>query len=279
MDNTAGIKNDNSEKKLIISEKGRFKELKDILDLPADKPIVIAGPCSVESYAGFEEIAIFLKENGVKCIRGGAYKPRTSPYDFQGLREHGLKIMSEVARKYNLITITEVIDTKHIDLVAKFADIMQIGARNMQNYELLKEVGATGRPVMLKRGLCATMDEFMLAAEYIALNGNKNIILCERGIRTFETKTRNTLDISAIPIIKKETCLPIVVDLSHSLGRKDIINPIAKAVLAAGADGIMVEVHPDPDTALSDRKQQLNFFEFTDLISWVYKEINPLSSE
>lgn len=262
MENSNYINN----KKLLISEKDKFATLTEVLNLPSNKLVVIAGPCSVEKYSVFEEIVLFLKKVGVPCIRGGAYKPRTSPYDFQGLREDGLKILNEVTRKHSLFTITEVVDTRHVELVSKYADIIQIGSRNMYNYELLKEVGISGHPVMLKRGFNATIDEFMLAAEYIALNGNRNIILCERGIRTFETKTRNTLDISCIPIIKQETSLSIVTDLSHSLGRKDIIYPIAKAVIAAGTDGIMIEVHPDPDTALSDGRQQMNMIEFSDFI-------------
>ena len=266
MENSNYVSN-STKKKLLISGKDKFASLTDVLNLPANKLAVIAGPCSVESYSGFEEVAIPLKEIGIRCIRGGAYKPRTSPYDFQGLREDGLKILNEVAKKHDLFTITEVVDTRHVELVSKYADIMQIGSRNMHNYELLKEVGISGHPVMLKRGFNATIEEFMLAAEYIVLNGNRNIILCERGIRTFETKTRNTLDISCIPIIKLETSLSIVADLSHSLGRKDIIYPIAKAVIAAGADGIMVEVHPDPDTALSDGKQQMNMNEFNEFIN------------
>ena len=254
-------------KKLLISEKGKFATLAEVLNIPADKLVVIAGPCSVEKHSVFEEIVIFLKEIGVPCIRGGAYKPRTSPYDFQGLREDGLKILNEVAKKHNLFTITEVTDTRHVELVSKYADILQVGSRNMHNYELLKEVGMSRHPVMLKRGFSATIEEFMLAAEYVALNGNRNIVLCERGIRTFETKTRNTLDISCIPIIKQETSLSIVTDLSHSLGRKDIIYPIAKAVIAAGTDGIMIEVHPNPELALSDNKQQMNMDEFSELIN------------
>jgi len=266
MDNIKCISTDDK-KRLLISEKDEFASLNDILNLPANKAVIIAGPCSIEDYSVFEEAAGFLKETGIHCIRGGAYKPRTSPYDFQGLHEDGLKILKDVAKKHSLSTITEVLDTRHVELVSKYADIMQIGARNMHNYELLKEVGISGRPVVLKRGFSATIEEFMLAAEYIALNGNRNIVLCERGIRTFETKTRNTLDISCIPIIKLETGLSIIADLSHSLGRNDIIFPIAKAAIAAGADGIMVEVHPNPEKALSDCKQQMNMAEFHELIN------------
>ena len=252
--------------KLIISQKCKFKSVKDIFKLSDNKPIVIAGPCSIENYNRLDKIANLLKEVGVKCIRGGAYKPRTSPYDFQGLGEDGLKILNEVAEKYGLLAITEVVDTRHVELVSKYVSILQIGSRNMDNYELLKEVGNAKNTVMLKRGFSATINEFMLAAEYIAKNGKNNIILCERGIRTFETKTRNTLDISCIPIIKLETNLPIIVDLSHSLGRKDIVYPIAKAVIAVGGDGIMIEVHPDPNSALSDNEQQMNVSEFKEFM-------------
>ena len=252
--------------KLIISQKGKFKSVKEIFKLSDNKPIVIAGPCSIENYNRLDKIAKLLKEVGVKCIRGGAYKPRTSPYDFQGLGEDGLKILNEVAEKYGLLAITEVVDTRHVELVSKYVSILQIGSRNMDNYELLKEVGNAKNTVMLKRGFSATINEFMLAAEYIAKNGKNNIILCERGIRTFETKTRNTLDISCIPIIKLETNLPIIVDLRHSLGRKDIVYPIAKAVIAVGGDGIMIEVHPDPNSALSDNEQQMNVSEFKEFM-------------
>ncbi|HHU50914.1 MAG TPA: bifunctional 3-deoxy-7-phosphoheptulonate synthase/chorismate mutase [Firmicutes bacterium] len=260
-----GIK---KEKKLLISSAGDngFLKIPQIFNLPSAAPIIIAGPCAVEKSAYLKTIASLLKQEGVRFLRGGAYKPRTSPYDFQGLEEKGLKILQEVGEEYNLITVTEVVDTRDVEIVAKYVDVLQVGARNMQNFELLKEVGDAKRPVMLKRGLSATIQEFMYAAEYIGVRGNRQIILCERGIRTFETKTRNTLDLSCVPLIKKETSLPIVVDLSHALGRKDIIAPMAKAALAVGADGIMVEVHPYPELALSDAKQQLNPEEFKKLL-------------
>jgi len=256
------------EKKLIISreENNKFYSIEQIFGSNTRKPLIIAGPCAVENEVYMEKVASFLTQNNVKILRGGAYKPRTSPYDFQGLGEDGLVILSEIGKKYNLITVTEVVDCRDLDTVLKYVDVIQIGARNMQNYELLKEIGKLSTPVILKRGMSATIQEFLFASEYIALQGNRNIILCERGIRTFETKTRNTLDISSIPIVKKETNLPIIVDLSHSLGRKDIVNPIAKAAVAAGADGIMVEVHSQPELALSDSKQQLNFKEFEELL-------------
>lgn len=258
-------------RKLIVNSDSEqiFKSINEMFELPTNMPIIIAGPCSVENYEYLEEIANVLNKNKVRFLRGGAYKPRTSPYDFQGLGRKGLEILSEVSRKYNLISVTEVIDTRDVDFVTKYSDIMQVGARNMQNFELLKEVGQTKKPVILKRGINATVHEFILAAEYIALQGNRNIILCERGIRTFETKTRNTLDISSIPIIKNETRIPIIADLSHSLGRKDIVNPIAKSVFAVGGDGIMVEVHPKPELALSDSKQQLSIEEFGELLEFL----------
>lgn len=261
----------NRERKLLISsahDRG-FLKIHQIFNLPSEQPIIIAGPCAVEKVEFLESIASFLSSKGVKFLRGGAYKPRTSPYDFQGLGEEGLKILQEAGRKYNMITVTEVVDTRDVQLVARYVDVLQVGARNMQNFELLKEVGGADRPVLLKRGMMSTIQEFILAAEYIGSRGNRKIMLCERGIRTFETKTRNTLDISSIPIIKKETSLPILVDLSHSLGRKDIIKPIAKAALAAGADGIVMEVHPNPECALSDAKQQLNPSEFEELLKYI----------
>lgn len=261
----------NMEKRLLISSSNdtHFKETGQMFNIGKDFRMIIAGPCAIENIDYLESIAQVLVQNSIKFLRGGAYKPRTSPYDYQGLREDGLKMLNEVSKRHKLLSVTEVVDTRDVELVSKYADVLQIGARNMQNFELLKEVGQLRKPVILKRGTSASIEEFMLAAEYIALKGNREIILCERGIRTFETKTRNTLDISCIPLIKKETKLPIIVDLSHSLGRKDIVLPIAKAVLAAGADGIMAEVHPYPELALSDSKQQLNPDEFVNLIKCI----------
>lgn len=258
----------NQERKLIISSQRNegFYTIQKMFDIPDDRPVIIAGPCSVEKSEYLEDVAALLVKYGIKFMRGGAFKPRTSPYDFQGLRKDGLKILNEVGHKFGLITVTEVVDTRDVEMVAEYVDVLQIGARNMFNYELLKEVGLQDKPVILKRGLSATMQEFMLAAEYIGMKGNRKIILCERGIRTFETKTRNTLDISVVPIVKKETSLPILIDLSHSLGRKDIIDNIAKAAIAVGADGLMVEVHPCPEVAFSDSNQQLNPSEFIKLL-------------
>ncbi|HEX7056125.1 MAG TPA: bifunctional 3-deoxy-7-phosphoheptulonate synthase/chorismate mutase [Bacilli bacterium] len=228
---------------------------------------MIAGPCSVESYEQTRTVAAALKAAGVKVIRGGAFKPRTSPYDFQGLGVEGLKILKEAAAEFGLVTISEIVNPAHLELAAEYLDIVQIGARNMQNFELLKAAGDANLPVLLKRGMAATVEEFILAAEYIVSRGNSQVMLIERGIRTYEKWTRNTLDISAVPILKMETHLPVLVDVSHSTGRKDILVPCAKAALAAGADGIMVEVHPEPQTALSDASQQINIPQFNDFFA------------
>lgn len=260
-----------NEPMLLVDRKSdqMFLSIGDMFGLKAGEPAVIAGPCSIENMEYMEMIAVALVRYGVKFIRGGAYKPRSSPYAFQGLREEGLKILGEIGKKYGLISVTEVVDTRDVELVGSYADILQIGSRNMQNYELLKQAGRFGKPVLLKRGMCASTEEFKYAAEYIAAEGNRRIILCERGIRSFDGKTRNMLDICSIPIIKNETSLPIIADLSHSLGRKDIMPTIARSVLAAGADGIMVEVHPRPELALSDAAQQLTIEEFTSLLALI----------
>jgi len=247
-------------------------KLEDGVIIGGEKPVVMAGPCSVESYQQMDKIASFLAQCGVKILRGGAFKPRTSPYTFQGLRKKGLEILRDISKKYNMRIITEVMDPRHLDLVAEYTDILQIGARNMHNYELLKELGRMHKPVMLKRGFMATLEEFLYSAEYILSRGNSRVILCERGIRTFEKWTRNTLDISAVPILKSETHLPVIVDISHALGRADVALPIARAALAAGADGIMVETHYNPAVALSDGDQQLSLPAFRDL----YKAIGMM---
>lgn len=230
------------------------------------KPLLIAGPCAVESSEMIEDITRYLVSEGVTYIRAGIFKPRTSPYNYQGLGKNGLKIIGKLKERYSIKIVSEIVDTEHIDEMKEYVDVFQVGARNMHNYELLKKIGKTSIPVVLKRGLCATINEFINAAEYILCGGNENVILCERGIRTFETSVRNTLDLSCVAIIKKETNLPIIVDLSHSLGRKDIIIEMAKASLACGSDGIMVEVHQNPPKALSDSKQQMNFQEFNQFI-------------
>ncbi|UCZ52311.1 bifunctional 3-deoxy-7-phosphoheptulonate synthase/chorismate mutase [Bacillus shivajii] len=231
------------------------------------KQRLIAGPCSVESYEQVEEVAKALKKQGVKFLRGGAFKPRTSPYDFQGLGEEGLKILKDVGQKYNLAVISEIVSPHDIEMALQYVDVIQIGARNMQNFELLKAAGSVDKPVLLKRGLSATIEEFINAAEYIHSKGNGNIMLCERGIRTYEKATRNTLDISAVPILKQETHLPVWVDVTHSTGRRDLLLPTAKAALAIGADGVMAEVHPDPAVALSDSAQQMDIPQFEEFIT------------
>jgi len=236
-----------------------------------DNFCVIAGPCAVETRQQVLETAQFLKEEGIKFLRGGAYKPRTSPYSFQGLKEEGLEILKEASQESGLRIVTEVMDTREVELVSKYADVLQIGTRNMQNFSLLKEVGRTDKPVLLKRGQSATYRELLMAAEYIISEGNNQVILCERGIRTFTDETRNTLDISAIPIVKRYSHLPIIVDPGHASGDWRYIIPLSKAAVAAGADGLIVEVHPDPRNALSDGNQSLNFEQFRELMRQVRK--------
>ncbi len=231
-----------------------------------DKVVVMAGPCAVESMQQIVTTAESIKKEGATALRGGAYKPRTSPYSFQGLGVQGLKILAEGRNKTGLPIITEIIDAQLVDVVSKYADIFQIGARNMQNFELLKAVGRTHIPVLLKRGMMSTIQELLNAAEYILSEGNPNVILCERGIRTFETHTRNTLDISAVPILKQLTHLPVIVDPSHATGIRELVLPVSRAAIAAGADGIIVEVHPNPDQALSDGPQSLDLKDFADFM-------------
>ncbi|MEK6691479.1 MAG: 3-deoxy-7-phosphoheptulonate synthase [Nitrospirota bacterium] len=218
---------------------------------------VMAGPCAVESEDMILAVANEVRRAGATFLRGGAFKPRTSPYSFQGLGEEGLKYLKEASEKTGLPIVTEIMDPRDIDLLIEYSDIIQIGARNMQNFRLLTEVGSYRKPVLLKRGLSATIKEFLMSAEYIMSSGNHNVILCERGIRTFETATRNTLDLSAVPVIKQLSHLPVVVDPSHGVGKWDLVPPMAKAAIAAGADGILIEVHPNPDQALSDGEQSL----------------------
>lgn len=218
---------------------------------------VMAGPCAVESKEQLLEVAHLVKNTGAKILRGGAYKPRSSPYSFQGLEEIGLKLLARAREETGLYIVTEVMDTQKVELVSYYADILQIGARNMQNYPLLRAAAKTGKPVLLKRGLSATMEEWILSAEYILKEGNSQVILCERGIRTFETYTRNTLDLTAVPVIKYLTHLPVIVDPSHGTGKWRWVQPMAQAAVAAGADGLMIEVHPNPSEALSDGPQSL----------------------
>ncbi len=227
---------------------------------------VMAGPCAVESREQLLETAFAVKKAGATFLRGGAYKPRTSPYSFQGLEEEGLKYMKEAREATGLGVICEVTSEHAIEKAVHYVDMLQIGARNMQNFELLKEAGRSGLPVLLKRGLSATIDEWLNAAEYIMAEGNPNVVLCERGIRTFETATRNTLDISAVPVLRSRTHLPIILDPSHATGVRTYVEPLAKAAIAAGADGLMIEVHPDPARALSDGPQSLTFDQFEGLM-------------
>lgn len=235
--------------------------------------IVMAGPCAIESRDQLLESADAVKQGGGTILRGGAYKPRTSPYSFQGLEEEGLKYMQEAREKTGLSVVCEVTSIHAVETAVKYVDILQIGARNMQNFELLKAVGKTNIPVLLKRGLSATIDEWLNAAEYIMSEGNQNVILCERGIRTFETATRNTLDISAVPVIKAKSHLPIIVDPSHACGKRPYIPSLAKAAIAAGADGLMIEVHPNPKVALSDGPQSLDPHDFKVLMD----ELRPIA--
>ena len=234
-------------------------------------PVVMAGPCAVESREQLLETAQLVKEGGAQFIRGGAYKPRTSPYAFQGLEDEGLKYLAEAREKTGLAVVTEVTVVEAVDTVSAYADLLQVGARNMQNFGLLKAVGRAGKPVMLKRGLAATIDEWLNAAEYIMNEGNPNVILCERGIRTYETYTRNTFDISAIPAIKHLSHLPIIADPSHGTGKWRMIKPVSLASIAAGADGLIIEVHPNPARALSDGPQSLTPENYRDLMASVQK--------
>jgi len=228
--------------------------------------VVIAGPCAVESEEQFLETARAVKAAGANILRGGAFKPSTSPYGFRGLGEEGLKILAQARKEMGMPIITEVLAPDDVELVARYADILQVGARNMQNFSLLDEVGKVNKPIMLKRGLSATIQEWLLSAEYILSQGNRQVLLCERGIRTFETYTRNTMDISAIPVIEKVSHLPIIADPSHGTGKWYLVAPVALAAVAAGADGVMIEVHPSPDSALKDGAQSLTFGNFQRLM-------------
>lgn len=242
------------------------KITKSLLIGDEQKIAVIAGPCSVEERGGLLEVAAEVKKAGAVALRGGAFKPRTSPYSFQGLGKEGLELLKVARQKTGLPIVTEVLDTRDVGLVAKYADLIQIGARNMQNFMLLREVGKTGKPILLKRGAGSTIEELLMSAEYILSEGNQNVILCERGIRTIETYTRNTLDLSAIPVIKKLSHLPVIVDPSHGTGKWDLVPSMAKAAVAAGVDGLLIEVHPHPDQALSDGPQSLKPDTFMDLM-------------
>jgi 3-deoxy-7-phosphoheptulonate synthase len=239
------------------------------VEIGGSKVVTMAGPCSVESREQIEASAEIAAKGGAQILRGGAFKPRSSPYSFQGLGEEGLQMMREAAGKRGLLVVSEAMDASQIPLLVRYSDILQLGARNMQNFNLLRAAGQAGKPVLLKRGMAATIEELLLAAEYIMSEGNYDVILCERGIRTFETATRNTMDVSAIPVVKKLSHLPIIGDPSHGTGRRDLVLPLARAAVAAGADGLIVEVHPDPDHAVSDGAQTLTPQQFSEMMDQV----------
>jgi 3-deoxy-7-phosphoheptulonate synthase len=263
--------------KLVSREHRQERSVVSVAGVPIgpDTLTVIAGPCAVETPAQTLQSAWMAKAAGASLLRGGAYKPRTSPYAFQGLGEAGLRILADVRAETGLPIVTEVVDTADVELVASYADMLQVGARNMQNFPLLQAVGAIGKPVMLKRGMNATIEEWLMAAEYIAQRGNTDIVLCERGIRTFEKTTRNTLDISAVPVAQRLSHLPVIVDPSHSGGRRDLVLPLSRAAIAVGADGIIVDVHPSPETALCDGPQALIETDLRELAS-VAAHLSPL---
>jgi len=248
-------------------------KIKDDVEIGGEKLQMICGPCAIENYKSVSQAAKACKDTGVSILRGGAFKPRTGPYSFKGLGEEGLKILKQVGEEENMATVTEVLDIRDIDLVYKYTDILQVGARNMQNFNLLEELGKVDKPILLKRGPSAKIKEWLLAAEYIMSGGNPDVILCERGIRTFETETRNTLALASVPIIKEFSHLPIIVDPSHATGKPSLIGPLSKASIAAGADGVMIEVHPYPDQALCDGPQAFTPDRFKKLMI----ELNPIA--
>ncbi len=243
------------------------------IEIGGKEIVIMAGPCAVEGEEAIVEVAHLLKKAGVKILRGGAYKPRTSPYSFQGFQEKGLKMLARAAKETGMAIITEVMETRDVKKVAAYSDILQIGTRNMQNFNLLKECGKVGKPVLLKRGFSSTIEEWLLAAEYIMKEGNSQVLLCERGIRTFETYTRNTIDLNAVAAAKTLSHLPVIVDPSHGTGRWELVTPMSKAAVACGADGLIVEVHPRPEEALSDSQQTLNMKHFKQL----KKELRPVA--
>lgn len=257
----------------------KFKEEKSVykindVEIGSDKIAVMAGPCSIESEEQIFKLAEVVAKSGAKILRGGAFKPRSSPYSFQGLGEEGLKMMRRAADEFGLLVITEVMQIDQIELIAKYTDIFQLGARNMQNFSLLKELSKSEIPVMIKRGLAATIEEWLMSGEYVLAGGNKNVILCERGIRTFEPYTRNTFDLSAIPVVHKISHLPVVADPSHATGYRDQVPPMARAAVAAGADALMIEIHHDPENALSDGPQAL----LPDVYLQLMKELNAIAT-
>ncbi len=270
----------------LATRQGEKRTVIDVKGVAVGKDfVVIAGPCSVESEEQTLQTALLVKEAGAQMLRGGAFKPRTSPYSFQGLGLEGLKILEKAAKITGLPVVTEVVDPRDVHWVCEYADVLQIGTRNMQNFALLKEVGKANKPVLLKRGMYSSLKEWLYSIEYILNEGNPNVILCERGIRTFETYTRNTLDMSAVPAMKALSHLPILIDPSHATGRAEMIEPMSLAAVSAGADGLMIEVHPDPSVALSDNAQQLNFDQFRKLMNKIkqlvafHKQLNQEAQE
>ena len=255
----ARVSRDSNPEDTIVNIKG--------VEVGGSEVVVIAGPCAVESHEQLFETAKAIKAGGAGILRGGAFKPRSSPYSFQGMGEDGLKLLSDIRKEFGLPVVTEVMDTRQVELVVSYADMIQIGSRNMQNYPLLKEAGMCKKPVLLKRGMMSTIEEFLLAAEYILNQGNEQVILCERGIRTFETSTRNTLDLSAVPMLKRLCHLPVIVDPSHGTGLRWMVPSMAKATVAVGADGLIMEVHYKPEEALCDGQQSLSLNEFTQLMA------------
>jgi 3-deoxy-7-phosphoheptulonate synthase len=249
---------------------GTMIKIKNV-EIGGSHVVTMAGPCSVESKEQIEAVADAVADAGAQVMRGGAFKPRSSPYSFQGMGEDGLKLMRNAADRRGLLIISEVMDATQLPLLTEYSDILQIGARNMQNFNLLREVGKVRKPALVKRGIAATVEEVLLAAEYILSGGNYDVMLCERGIRTFETYTRNTMDISAIPVLQKLSHLPVVADPSHGTGRRDLVLPLARAAVAAGADALLVEIHPDPDHAISDGAQTLTLAQFREMMQQVRK--------
>ena len=275
------VKSSSSNASRVSRKQGKENTIVDIsgVKIGGNDIVVIAGPCAVESREQLFETARSVRKNGASMLRGGAFKPRSSPYSFQGLGEEGLKYLRSISNETGLPVVTEVMDTRQMELVAGYADMIQIGSRNMQNYPLLKEAGICGKPVLLKRGMMATLEEFLLAAEYIVSQGNDQVVLCERGIRTFETSTRNTLDLSAVPMLKSLTHLPVIVDPSHGTGIRWLVPAMAKAAVACGADGLIMEVHYSPENALCDGYQSLNLTEFSGLISSLKKIASAVDRE
>ena len=247
-------------------------KLSDNVQIGGKDLVIIGGPCAVENLAQMEQVASHLV-NSVQALRGGVYKPRTSPYSFQGLGEEGLKIFTQIRERYNLPVVTEVMSISQIKTVAAYADMLQIGSRNMQNFDLLKALGQAGKPILLKRGLAATIEEFINAAEYILSHGNPNVVLCERGIRSFDNYTRNVLDLGAVAALKQLTHLPVIVDPSHAVGKRELVAPLAKAAIACGADGLIIECHPEPEKSVSDARQALSLEDMVQLV----KSIRPVA--